>query len=188
MPSSTSRDARTSFSSSITHRRRYRCLQSLSQSFARSINVHRYSSQTLPLPSITQSIIRSLNQRALLLIADTTAAFKSLNDPLRGRGAYADKPHPFPVTIMYLTDGIKRLRAVSADEADGAIQYDLWRGMRNVELPQAFRERGGTELAPMSTSFDIKVAQPSASAEPKSEAAPSPIHLHPRMCEMRRQR
>lgn len=86
--------------------------------------------------------------------------------------------------MAYLHDGIKRLRAVNAKDdedaaeaqAEGSVKagvggagdgagggkakesVSLWRGMRNLELPDEFREHGGTELAPMSTTMDIRVA------------------------------
>ena len=37
-------------------------------------------------------------------------------------------------------------------------QEDLWRGMRNAEMPEEFLNLGGTELAPMSTTTDLAVA------------------------------
>jgi hypothetical protein len=80
------------------------------------------------------------------------------NSPLRGVGAYAGKPHPLPVTTAFINDGIKRLRAIGASHADGAKAKDFWRGMRNLELAEGFLEAGGTELAPMSTSSDVRVA------------------------------
>ena len=40
----------------------------------------------------------------------TTACFASLNDPLRDTNRTT--AHPFPTTIFFLTDAIKRLRAV----------------------------------------------------------------------------
>ena len=91
----------------------------------------------------------------------TTAVFKSLNDPLRD--VSRTEPHPFPLTINFLTEGIRRLRAVGAvaseaDEGSPLARVDLWRGMRNLQLDDRFRERGGTELAPMSSTQDMQVA------------------------------
>jgi hypothetical protein len=61
------------------------------------------------------------------------------------------------VTVCYITDGIKKLRAVGASLPDANSQRDFWRGMRNIELPDDFRSTGGTEFAPLSTSSELKV-------------------------------
>ena len=92
-------------------------------------------------------------EHVLALRLYTTAAYRSINAPLR-----AGELHPFPVTVGYLADGIKRLRAVNADEEDAQQPRDFWRGMRNLEIPSTFEEDGGTELAPMSTTSDLAVA------------------------------
>jgi hypothetical protein len=34
----------------------------------------------------------------------------------------------------------------------------LYRGMKNVTMPEAFMQKGGTELAPMSTTSNLKIA------------------------------
>ena len=92
----------------------------------------------------------------------TTACFHSINQPLRDLGR--TKPHPFATTVFFLTDAIKRLRAVGAatDEAapDGETGSPrvLWRGMKNVQATMEFAARGGSELAPMSTTTDPVVA------------------------------
>jgi len=86
----------------------------------------------------------------------TSNAFRSINNPLRNRDKA--KPYPFPVTLLLITDGIRKLRAVGAagDEANATIS--LYRGMRNVDLPADFLQRGGTELAPMSTTSNVSIA------------------------------
>ena len=87
---------------------------------------------------------------------DSTAAFKVLNSPLRELGR--TEPHPLPVTVSFLSDAIGKLRAVGANEANANQQLDLWRGMRDLKTSAEFKERGGTELAPMSTTSQLKVA------------------------------
>uniref|UniRef100_A0A7S2IMZ8 NAD(P)(+)--arginine ADP-ribosyltransferase n=1 Tax=Haptolina brevifila TaxID=156173 RepID=A0A7S2IMZ8_9EUKA len=102
-----------------------------------------------------------LVEHVIALRLYTTAAFSAINDPLRGfgrRATEAGKPHPFPITVAYLADGIRRLRAVAATAADANEAKDFWRGARNVELPDDFRSMGGTEFAPMSTSSNVRVA------------------------------
>ena len=117
----------------------------------------------------------------------STAFYHSLNTPLRDTTRTA--PHPFPITMLKLSDGIKRLRAVEVEQlverqpsptAQPSPQpssrpqpqpqlppqpppwqprrVDLFRGMRDTRVPDAFREGGGTELAPMSTTSDLTVA------------------------------
>ena len=58
--------------------------------------------------------------------------------------------------------GIKKLRAVyvikAKDEATKTVR--LWRGMRNLDVGDKFiaNHTGGTEVAPMSTTTDMRVA------------------------------
>lgn len=63
--------------------------------------------------------------------------------------------------MTFLSEGIKKLRAVYAQNVRkrAAKTTVLWRGMRNLRVSDAFMEerRGGTELAPMSTTKDLKV-------------------------------
>ena len=47
----------------------------------------------------------------------TTAAFASLNNPLRDPHLGPEKPHPFPVTVHLLTEAIKRLRRIEGEQA-----------------------------------------------------------------------
>ena len=79
----------------------------------------------------------------------SSAAYKSLNKPLRDQ--HSGLPHPFPVTIHLLAEGIKRLRTVMAGE-DGANEVRfLWRGMRDVRVTDDFTSMGGTEARAAST-------------------------------------
>jgi hypothetical protein len=85
----------------------------------------------------------------------TTVAYLFMNTPLRdderhGRG----EPCPLAVTTWFAWNGIKKLRALHVD----AGETTLWRGMRNLEVADAFTQRGGTELAFMSTTRDLSVA------------------------------
>lgn len=80
----------------------------------------------------------------------------SLNAPLRD--TTRSGPHPFPVTILKLSDGIKKLRAVGAASAGAAKATDLFRGMRDMKLTSDFDRMGGAELACMSTTTDLTVA------------------------------
>jgi hypothetical protein len=77
----------------------------------------------------------------------TSPVFEAINAPLRdhdriNRGI----PHPLPVTVNMISKGIKKLRAVGAND-DAAIQARvLWRGMRNLLPTDQFSQRGGTEV------------------------------------------
>lgn len=86
----------------------------------------------------------------------TTAAFKSINAPLRDLNRRV--AHPLAATTAFLTQGIKMLRAVSAQKQRERQEVDLWRGMRNLASTAEFEASGGTESAPMSTTTDPKVA------------------------------
>ena len=49
-------------------------------------------------------------------------------------------------------------RAVGSFLEDAQSEVTLYRGMRNLTLSEAFKRRGGSENAPMSTSSDASVA------------------------------
>mmetsp|Transcript_10399 Transcript_10399/g.15662 ORF Transcript_10399/g.15662 Transcript_10399/m.15662 type:complete len:642 (+) Transcript_10399:176-2101(+) len=104
----------------------------------------------------------------------TCPVFLSLNNPLRkflrdesGKLvqplSMANK-HNFPITIAFIDDGIRKLRAVEAEKLganEGGGESDeliLWRGMKNMKVPEEFIKCGGVEMAPMSTSVSIQVA------------------------------
>ena len=75
----------------------------------------------------------------------TTHAFKYLNNPLRRTTEYYDahRPHPLPVTVAYISQGLKKLRAVQDNS-----MMTLWRGMRDRRVSDEFmhERRGGTEV------------------------------------------
>lgn len=115
----------------------------------------------------------------------STAAFKSINQPLRDLVAgYCVDPHPFPVTVAFISEGIKRLRAINQNrsiESSTPLQVpstprgsaqngrrasnrenalDLWRGLKGIEIigNEDFFAQGGTEAAPLSTTRALAVA------------------------------
>jgi hypothetical protein len=95
----------------------------------------------------------------------TTPAFKYLNSPLRHTANFYDveKPHPLPATVAFISEGIKKLRAAYAIKVESGLatsKLTLWRGLKNMSLPDGFlkNQKGGTELAPMSTTMDLAVA------------------------------
>ena len=86
----------------------------------------------------------------------TTVAYTSINNPLRKTNK--SQPYCFPVTLSLIAEGLKRLRTVGASEDDAHQERVLWRGMRNVRTTRELLVRGGTELAPMSATSDLKIA------------------------------
>ena len=89
----------------------------------------------------------------------TTAAFKGINDPLRDFERLKRKEqHPFALTVVLISKAVLKLRAVGALGADAYKKVCLYRGMRNVDLPNQFLQEGGTEVSPMSTTANIQIA------------------------------
>ena len=86
----------------------------------------------------------------------TTAAFRSLNGPMRDTARVG--PHALSVTVNCIAEGIRRLRAVDAASADANEEVILYRGLKDLKVPASFLKSGGTELAPMSTTTDLAVA------------------------------
>lgn len=87
----------------------------------------------------------------------TTSSYKLFNTPLRNK----QKPHPLRVTVFHLSNSLKKLRSVRAtlDPAGFNRKVFLYRGMKDMCVDKKrFRREGGTELAPMSTTKDKKVA------------------------------
>lgn len=125
-------------------------------------------------------------EHVLALRLYTTAAFESINQPLRALASGRRTTHTLPVTVALIQDAIKKLRAVNArasrdrishrhdghahghvphghpdhDGEDAGCVKDLWRGLKNVSLDDddPFVLHGGTELAPLSTTKSIEVA------------------------------
>ena len=98
-----------------------------------------------------------LRTHVLALRLYTSSSYPCFNRPLREKM----KPHPFAMTVYYLSEGLKKLRAVAAqlDRANFTQEVLLWRGMQDLSLDQdEFMRNGGTELAPMSTSKSQSVA------------------------------
>jgi len=90
----------------------------------------------------------------------TTSMYQSINKPLRD-GCSETRPHPFPSLVANLSHALSSLRVHAAAGADTCTPRGgrvLWRGVRDFDLSEEFKERGGTELAPMSTTASQTVA------------------------------
>jgi len=107
----------------------------------------------------TARLCNLLEVHVVVLRLYTSAAFRSINGPLRDQERFQRKePHMLPLTVTFLRDALGKLRAVASESADANNTVTLYRGMRDVKLDPAFLTRGGTELAPMSTTKDLKTA------------------------------
>jgi hypothetical protein len=87
----------------------------------------------------------------------TTESYRKINDPLRSDPPV--RPHPFAATTYFVSEGIKKLRAVSAQLPDAHECRVFWRGMKDLGLDSAaFLEKGGTDFGCVSTSANESVA------------------------------
>jgi len=83
----------------------------------------------------------------------TSSHFRVINGPLRKES----KPHPLAATVWLISEGLKKLRAVHMESKRVFRPTYLWRGMKDVKLPDDFERTGGCELACVSTSKDMRV-------------------------------
>jgi len=90
--------------------------------------------------------------QVLALRLYSSSVYRTINCALRD-GCSAARPHPFPALVAHLAEAIKQLRSV------GATPPCLWRGVRDFEAGDEFLQRGGTEMAPLSTTADRRVAE-----------------------------
>lgn len=86
----------------------------------------------------------------------TTSSYETINKPMRTDPP--TQPNPFAATTFFISEGIKRLRAVDAHKPDRNEPMVYWRGLDGVALPQRFANEGGTEFGCMSTSTEKDVA------------------------------
>jgi len=98
----------------------------------------------------------------------TTAAFRTINNGLRDQARYsAKRPHPLPVTVALIREALGRLRAVAGESTEANTMVTLYRGMKDMKVENNFLQegKGGTELAPMSTTSSLKVAMQYSASE-----------------------
>ena len=89
----------------------------------------------------------------------TTAAFRTINAPLRDQGRFGrGEPHPLPLTVTWIKDALSKLRKIEAVSARKNDLLILYRGMAGMQIQPDFLREGGTELAPMSTTSSLQVA------------------------------
>ena len=92
----------------------------------------------------------------LALRVYTTQSYGRINNPLRQDPP--ERPHPFAATTYFISEAIKKLRAVAAGRPDAHQTLTFWRGMKDLGLSAQFVAQGGTEYACMSTSASQGVA------------------------------
>ena len=110
-------------------------------------------------PYSQQAGLQPMHVLALRLY--TTAAYASINSPLRNVKTGEDQlavPHGLAVTVACIAEAIRRMRAIAARREDANEEVELWRGMRDLRVAKEFLVRGGTEVAPMSTTARLEVA------------------------------
>jgi hypothetical protein len=114
----------------------------------------------------TAKLVGLRREQVLALRLYTTIAFKSINIPLRDQSREAEgRAHPLPVTVTQIEKAVLQLRKVEGNETTAHDSVDLYRGIAGRTVPSEFLAKGGTELAPMSTTRDLKVAMQYASSE-----------------------
>jgi hypothetical protein len=91
----------------------------------------------------------------------TSSSYSQINNPLRAK----QRPHPFAATTYFVSEAIKKLRAVAAQQEDAHKPKTLWRGMRNLQLSDRFAAEGGTDFACTSTSASSAVARKFADSD-----------------------
>lgn len=103
-------------------------------------------------PSAQRAELKRHHVLALRLY--TTPFFERINDPLRKE----QHPHPFAATVLFIADGIEKLRTIHADGADANVLRVFWRGLKDLDVDAAFMQKGGTELACLSATASPEVA------------------------------
>ena len=98
----------------------------------------------------------------------TTMAFRTMNNGLRDQERFkAGRSHPLPVTVAFIKEALGKLRAVAASSRASNTRVALCRGMAGMRVQENFLQqgKGGTELAPMSTTSSLKVAMQYSAAQ-----------------------
>ena len=96
----------------------------------------------------------------------TTAAFRTINSELRNQVRFGrGEAHPLPLTVAWIRDALSKLRQIEAKSARATQVVYLYRGMAGVRIQPEFLAKGGTELAPMSTTSSLKVAMEYSAGE-----------------------
>ena len=106
----------------------------------------------------------------------TSKSFWRINQPLR-----SGERTNFIATTYWIIKGIKELRRVYTDD-NGVSKPPavLWRGLKKTVLTRDFINKGGTEMAPMSTTESFQIAAEYALADVEYTESEYPVLL--RLC------
>ena len=86
----------------------------------------------------------------------TSHSFTAINLALRDSDR--ETQHPLAAITMNVQGGIKQLRGLDAKGESATAEINLWRGFTDMQVSQGFKDKGGSEFAPMSTTTDPEVA------------------------------
>jgi hypothetical protein len=118
----------------------------------------------------------------------STSVYRSVNKPLHD-GCSPERPHPYPALVSNLTEAFRKLRAAAAENETSPVRINgvtippaptaLWRGgTNNDDVTSAeFKQRGGTEVAVLSTTASRSVAEQYAVQAAKVWASKEAMHL-----------
>ena len=118
----------------------------------------------------------------------STSVYRSVNKPLHD-GCSPERPHPYPALVSNLTEAFRKLRAAAAENETSPVRINgvtippapttLWRGGTNNEdvTSSEFKQRGGTEVAVLSTTASRGVAEQYAVQAAKVWASKEAMHL-----------
>ena len=70
----------------------------------------------------------------------------------------AAEQHPLSAIVTLCSDGIQTLCSLNAEKKEATTEKIFYRGMKDLQLSEAFLESGGTEYGLMSSTTDVKIA------------------------------
>ena len=120
---------------------------------------------------LPQAVAAGLKRAHVLAIRlYTSPVFQNISKPLHD-GCSPTRPDPYPALVALLTEALKKVRTEQLNRErtnpDELLPHRvLWRGVSKLgDVTSEFKQRGGTEISPMSNSFDRKVAETRALQE-----------------------
>jgi hypothetical protein len=109
----------------------------------------------LGLPQATET--RMIKPEAVSLRFYSSNSFGAVTEPLRD--PTRETEHPLATITYSIDQAIRKQLTWGAKDKDAASkEVVLYRGCSDLKISDEFKERGGTEFAPMSTTTDVKVA------------------------------